>query len=90
MPAPVRTFTRILAEAHTQDFEKKRKPAADSDSANNGRRGSRDEGTGLMGGEASSDEDDEEDEVDQEEMLDAAELLRERSGSAGDGQGRDS
>jgi hypothetical protein len=91
-PTPsVRTFTRILAEAHTQDFEKKRKPAADSDSANNGRRGSGDEGTGLMGGEASSDEDDEEDEVDQEEMLHAAELLRERrSESPGDGQGRES
>jgi hypothetical protein len=42
-----------------------------------------------MGGEASSDEDDE-DEVNQEEMLDAAELLRERSGSPGEGQGRDS
>jgi hypothetical protein len=88
-PGPVRTFTRILAEAHTQDFEKKRKPAADSDSANNGRRGSGEEGAGLMGGEASSDEDDE-DEVNQEEMLDAAELLRERSGSPGEGQGRDS
>jgi hypothetical protein len=91
-PSPsVRTFTRILAEAHTQDFEKKRKPAADSDSANNGRRANGDEGTSLIGGEASSDEDDEEDEVDQEEMLDAAELLRERrSGSPGEEQGRDS
>jgi hypothetical protein len=88
---PVRTFTRILAEAHTQDFEKKRKPAADSDSANNGRRGSGDEGTGLMGGEASSDEDEEEDEVDQEEVLNVEALLRQRrSGSPGEGQGRDS
>ena len=91
LPGPVQTFTRILAEAHTQDFEKKRKPAADSDTANNGRRASGEEVAGLMGGEASSDEDDEEDEVDQEEMLDAAELLRERrSGSPGEGQGRDS
>jgi hypothetical protein len=87
---PVRTFTRILADAHTQDFEKKRKPVADSDSANN-RRGDEDEGTGLMGGEASSDEDEEEDEVDQEDVLNVEALLRQRrSGSPGEGQGRDS
>jgi len=86
LSVPVRTFTRILAEAHTQDFEKKRKPAADSDSANNGRRGSGDEGTGLMVGEASSDEDEEEDEVDQEEVLDAAELLRERRSESQGGE----
>jgi xenotropic and polytropic retrovirus receptor 1 len=91
VPTPVRTFTRILAEAHTQDFEKKRKPAADSDSANNRRRGSEDEGTGLMGGEASSDEDEEEEDVDQEEVHNVEALLRERrGGSQGEGQGRDS
>jgi hypothetical protein len=85
---PVRTFTRILADAHTQDFEKKRKPGAgDSDSANNRRRDGEDEDTGLVEG-VSSDEDEEEDEVDQMDILDAGELLREsRSGPQGEGQG---
>lgn len=60
--APTRTFTSIFADAHTQDFEKKRKPGGgDSDSANNvGSNRTRIEDDGRA---ASSDEDDDEDDT---------------------------
>jgi len=81
-PLPVRTFTTIVADAHTQDFEKKRKPGAgDSDNVNNMKRdGDMDEGPA-----GSSDEED--DEQDTQDVLDAEALLRERrqggSGNSG-------
>ena len=71
-PAPARSFTRMVADAHTQDFEKKRKPGAgDSDNLSNMRRDGSDGDEGHGG---SSDEDDEQDEQD---VLDAEALLRE-------------
>ncbi|TAQ83508.1 hypothetical protein B7494_g8168 [Chlorociboria aeruginascens] len=74
--APTRAFTTVLAEAHRQDFEKKRKPGAgDSDNRDNmirdGDNGNDDDD------DISSDEDDEED---QQDVLDAEVLIRERSG----------
>lgn len=77
-PVPPRTFTRMVAEAHTQDFEKKRRPGAgDSDNINNRRRDDKysDE---EDAGHASSDEDD--DEQDAQDALGAEVLLRERRG----------
>ena len=82
--AGTRTFTSILANAHTQDFEKKRKPgAADGDSAANLKRdGSFDDEDGKV---VSSD-DDEDDDEDTREVLNAEALLREaRRRSSGDG-----
>jgi hypothetical protein len=60
--APTRTLTSIFAEAHTQDFEKKRKPGAgDSDNINN-MRGER-HGSDDDGRVASSDDEDDEEEA---------------------------
>ncbi|PVH73788.1 EXS-domain-containing protein [Cadophora sp. DSE1049] len=70
-----RTFTRIVADAHTQDFEKKRKPGAgDSDNVNNRKRDGEDEDGEEQAG--SSDDDDDDD--DTQDVLDAEALLRER------------
>ncbi|KAG9231489.1 SPX domain-containing protein [Amylocarpus encephaloides] len=72
-PTPVRTFTKVIADAHTQDFEKKRKPGVgDSDSAGNRRRDS-EVGDDVDG---SSDDDDEND---AEDILDAEDLIRQRN-----------
>jgi hypothetical protein len=75
--APTRTFTKIMAEAHTQDFEKKRKPGAgDSDNVENMRR----DGS-PVGNERESSSDEEDDEEDDEVMLEAEGLIRDRNGS---------
>lgn len=69
---PPRTFTSIVADAHTQDFEKKRKPgASDSDKVNNLKR----DDDGPVG---SSDDEEDDDEQDALDELDAEALLRER------------
>ena len=74
--AQTRTFTSILANAHTQDFEKKRKPGAgDSDSVANLKRDGNFEGD--EDGRAGSSDDDEDDEQDTQDVLDAEALLRE-------------
>jgi hypothetical protein len=74
-PTPVRTFTRILANAHTQDFEKKRKPGTgDSDNPANRRR----DGEPVDDGESVGSSDEEEDNEDQD-LLDAEALIRETS-----------
>jgi len=76
-----RTLTSIVAEAHTQDFEKKRKPAtAEGESLLGKSKGGDDEAGG------SSDE--EEDEDDAQDVLDAEELLRDRR-TRGTGEGND-
>jgi hypothetical protein len=68
--APPRTLTRIFADAHTQDFEKKRKPGAgDSDNFRNAKRDSSDEEGGKVN---SSDNDDDQDEM---EVLESASIL---------------
>lgn len=75
-PAP-RTFTQIVADAHKQDFEKKRKPGAgDSDNLNNMKAdGDFDDDPRN----ASSDEEDgDDDEADMQDVLDAEGLVRER------------
>ena len=82
--APTRSFTRVLANAHTQDFEKKRKPGA-GDSENTPSRLGDD---GGEDGPAGSSDDDEEDSNDEQDLLDAQALLRERRGSRPD-EGRD-
>jgi hypothetical protein len=90
--AQTRTFTSILANAHTQDFEKKRKPGAgDSDTvANLKRDGSFEEG-GEEGraGSSDDDEDDEQDTQDVLDVLDAEALLRERSAGSQEVRERD-
>jgi hypothetical protein len=70
---PIRRFTKMLADAHRQDFEKKRKPGAgDSDNVQNLRRdGSLDED----GRGGSSDEDDDSEQIEQD-ILDAEDLRR--------------
>lgn len=68
------TFTRIVADAHTQDFEKKRKPGAgDSDNVNNRKRDGEDEDGEEQAGSSDDDDDD-----DTQDVLDAEALLRER------------
>jgi len=55
--APTRTFTKIIADAHTQDFEKKRKPGAgDSDKIANATKADEDD-QDIVG--SSSDDDSE-------------------------------
>jgi hypothetical protein len=80
---PARTFTMIVADAHTQDFEKKRKPGAgDSDNLNNMKRDGDDDGR------AHSSDEEEDDEQDTQDVLDAEALLRERrSGENENGNG---
>ncbi|TVY26898.1 SYG1-like protein [Lachnellula hyalina] len=83
--APSRTFTRVIADAHTQDFEKKRKPGVgDGDKAGNRLRD-------VVNHDAragSSDDEDDEDASDEQDILDAEQLLRERRASRPD-EGRD-
>lgn len=73
--APTRTLTSMFAEAHTQDFEKKRRPGAgDSNHISNLRRqrtGSDDDGRVV----SSDDEDDEEEAM---HLLDAERLARKK------------
>jgi len=70
-----RTFTRVLADAHMQDFEKKRRPGAgDSDNLENVKR---DGSVGPVEDPRSSSDEDDEDEQDREDMFDAEELTRE-------------
>jgi hypothetical protein len=87
--AQTRTFTSILANAHTQDFEKKRKPGAgDSDNvANLKKDGSFDEDDGGQGGSSDDDEDDD-DPADSEDVMDVQGLLRERRQENGGREGR--
>jgi len=71
-PQAGRTFTKILADAHTQDFEKKRKPAAaDGD-------GSQDLDTShsLRDDERDGSSDDEDDDHDLEELLETRSLRK--------------
>lgn len=73
-PNVSRTFTKIVADAHTQDFEKKRKPGAgDSDNVNNRKRDGEDEEGDVRAGSSDDDDDD-----DTQDMIDAEALLRER------------
>ncbi|CZR68201.1 related to SYG1 protein [Phialocephala subalpina] len=70
---PTRTLTSIVADAHTQDFEKKRRPE--------GREGDsllRSDSRNEAADGGSSDEDDDEDEQDEIEVMGAEELLRDR------------
>jgi hypothetical protein len=86
-PPHSRTFTMIIADAHTQDFEKKKKPGAgDSDNANNIERDGDPDDDGPAG---SSDEDD--DEQDTQDVLDVEAFLRERRErtSKGNGNGQE-
>jgi hypothetical protein len=74
-PTPVRTFTKVLADAHTQDFEKRRKPGnGDSDHPANRRR----DGESLDDAGSAGSSDDDEDNEDQD-LLDAEALIRETS-----------
>ncbi|TVY49343.1 Protein SYG1-like protein [Lachnellula occidentalis] len=87
--APSRTFTSVIADAHTQDFEKKRKPGA-GDGENTGNRLRRD-ATGDARGGSSDDEDDDEDDEDasdEQDMFAAQELLRQGRATRLD-EGRD-
>ncbi len=69
-----RTFTRIVADAHTQDFEKKRKPGAgDSDNVNNRKMDGEGEEEDVRDESSDDDEDD-----DTQDIIDAEALLRER------------
>jgi hypothetical protein len=74
-PTPVRTFTRVLADAHTQDFEKKRKHGK-ADSGNPANRGRDSEP--VDDGDSAGSSDEEEDNEDQD-LLDAEALIRETS-----------
>jgi xenotropic and polytropic retrovirus receptor 1 len=74
--APTRTLTSIFADAHMQDFEKKRKPGAgDSDNVNNARR---DRSRSDDDGRASSDDDDDTD--DAMHLLDVEGVARSKGG----------
>ena len=77
-PTTARTFTRVLADAHTQDFEKKRKPEGGSERLVDGDEESEE-------AQGSSDEEDEE--HDEQDILDAQALLRERSRDVPGGEG---
>jgi hypothetical protein len=77
-----RTFTMMLADAHTQDFEKKRKPGAgDSDNILNRRM----DGSPVRGGGGNnSSDDDDEDEQDRDDVLEAEDLNRRSTREGGD------
>jgi xenotropic and polytropic retrovirus receptor 1 len=74
-PTLQRTFTKMMADAHTQDFEKKwNRTAGDGEAVQ-----SLHESRSLLGGERanSSDEDEDEDEHSREDLLNVQTLLRE-------------
>lgn len=71
-PQTGRTFTKILADAHTQDFEKKRKPAIGG--SDDSQDLVRSHSLNGVGGDGSSDEED--DEHDLEEILDVRNLSK--------------
>ncbi|EMR84864.1 putative signal transduction protein [Botrytis cinerea BcDW1] len=75
---PQRTFTKVLADAHTQDFQKKKKPIADNAKDLDGT----DENDVDMD-RATSSEDDDDDEQDAQDRLDVDNLVR-----TGQGKGR--
>lgn len=75
---PQRTFTKVLADAHTQDFQKKKKPIADNTKDLDGT----DENDVDMD-RATSSEDDDDDEQDAQDRLDVDNLVR-----TGQGKGR--
>jgi hypothetical protein len=78
-----RTLTQIVADAHKQDFEKKRKPGnADNDNLNTVEDESME---AEMAGISSDEEDGEDDELDTQDVLDVEDLLRERRGGEGGG-----
>lgn len=78
-PTPVRTFTMVIANAHTQDFERKKKPGVgDSDSPANRRRD--EDAADAVEDAESSDEDDGDDAQD---IIDAEELIRVRTKGQG-------
>lgn len=82
--AGTRTFTSILANAHTQDFEKKRKPGGgDSDNVANMKR------SGLSDEEqrAGSSDDEEDDEHETQDVLDAEAYRSESEVGEGEGAG---
>lgn len=83
------TIKNIIANAHTQDFEKKRKPGAgDSENAANRRKSGEDEETGEQ---INSSDDESESEEDILSVLDAEGLMRERrQPDRDDGDNRDS
>jgi hypothetical protein len=75
-PQPGRTFTKIFADAHTQDFEKKRKPAmGDGDTAQDleRNRSLHDDGRGG----SSDDDEDEDDDHNIEDIYEVHNMLRE-------------
>ncbi|EKD19509.1 EXS family protein [Drepanopeziza brunnea f. sp. 'multigermtubi' MB_m1] len=72
-----RSFTAIMANAHTEDFEKRKTPGAgDSDNLVNRRRDGDDEDAHAQGVDSS----DEDDEDDAQTILDAEVLLRQGAG----------
>jgi hypothetical protein len=76
---PTRTFTSMLANAHTQDFEKKRKPGVeDSDDLKRSRGG---EAVGVgAAGDSSDDDDEDDDERDVEDAMEVEGLIGGRNG----------
>lgn len=74
---PQRTFTKVLADAHIQDFQKKKKPTA-----NNGKDLDGTDETDVDMDRATSSEDDD-DEQDAQDRLDADSLVRDVQGKGG-------
>ncbi|KAG4026619.1 hypothetical protein MFRU_038g00230 [Monilinia fructicola] len=84
---PQRTFTRVLADAHTQDFQKKKRPAMDNEKDLK----SPDVNDADMSRVTSSEDeedDDEDDEQDEQDRLDVDELVRAGKGGGGRKQSR--
>lgn len=75
---PQRTFTKVLADAHTQDFQKKKRP----DSGDAKKTTNNDVDMGRVTS-SEDDDDDDDDEQDAQERLEADELAR-----SGKGEGR--
>lgn len=93
-PSLGRNLTKIVADAHTQDFEKKRKPGVgkedggnkvDGGSGGNDRERGRELSMSTTGSESSSEEDDDEQRT--RDVLDAHALLRERRNTVGQREG---
>lgn len=86
-PTMQRSLTRIVADAHMQDFEKRRKPGVgDSDNVMNRNADGEDEDGQEQAGSSDDDEDEDEDET--QDLVDVEALLRERRQGGGPGVGR--
>ncbi|ESZ94124.1 hypothetical protein SBOR_5478 [Sclerotinia borealis F-4128] len=86
---PPRTLTKVFADAHTQDFQKKRRPTMDNaKDMKNEDEDDVDMGRATSSEDDDDDDDDDDDEQDVQDRLDANQLVGTLRGGPGEGAGK--